>query len=604
MTAATHTTTDARNGSRDPAMPRVWSGRRRLLLMQLVGCGVAQAVAGLAMALQVETLLSAASAEPGVDPVHAMPTWMLVVGLIGAVLGIGVIRWIERIVAEDLGQDYVFEQRRRLVTAAFGGAGNRSLGVIVTRASNDLTAVRTWISRGLVPLLTGLPLILVVLGALTFSHLIIAAAVALPLLLMAALLPWLARIARERARTVRRMRGRMSARIADAVKAGDSVILAGAVRRELNAVDRDSRKVVDAAVQRSYVTGLIRALTVTAASLSTVAVVLLSTFGWIDTASVASVMTLLGVMATPLTDLGQVVEYRQNFRAARRVIAPVLHQARELTAAEADRERRWDQADADSAAELEDAPGRLDVVGATVSHRDALVELPALHATPGSVVQLQSTDPLRRRQALDAVLMAAEDSPAQVRISGADYPLAPLRERRHLVGVAARHLPLERGSVRRLTAYRTPEASDGEIRWMLDRVGLIDTVEDHPRELGRRLKNDGEPWTRQQVARLKVARAFLGQPPLVVLDEVDQDLDTDGLRRLAGLLDRHPGVVLVSSSNPHALLQHSRRAESGSFLWNVDRVKCEARQDPGQTDTARMPTAPITEELPAVHASG
>ncbi|MGO1182695.1 MAG: ABC transporter transmembrane domain-containing protein [Micrococcaceae bacterium] len=570
----------------EPRMPRVWAGRRRLLLIQLVGCGVAQAVAGLAMALLVETLLSAASAVPGVDPVHPMPTGLLVAGLIGSVLGIGVIRWIERIVAEDLGQDYVFEQRRRLVTAAFGGAGNRSLGVIVTRASNDLTAVRTWISRGLVPLLTGLPLILVVLGALTVSHLVIAAAVAVPLLVMAGLLPWLARLARQRARTVRRMRGRMSARIADAVKAGDSVILAGAVRRELNAVDRDSRKVVDAAVQRSYVTGLIRALTVTAASLSTVAVVLLSTFGWIDTASVASVMTLLGVMAAPLTDLGQVVEYRQNFRAARRVIAPVLHQARALTAAEAERERRWERSAAGPGDVAGDGAAALgvDVVDTTVVRHDAPVRLPALHAAPGSVVQVRSSDPLVRRDALDAVLLAEEDSPARVRIAGADYPLAPLRQRRHLVGVAARHLPLERGSVRRLTAYRTPEATDGEIRWMLDRVGLTETVQGHSRGLGRPLKNDGAPWTSQQAARLKVARAFLGQPPLVVLDEVDQDLDAEGLVRLAELIDRHPGVVLVSSSNPQALLR-SPRAAAAVVVWDLD-------------------AGPVTAKLPVVHASG
>ena len=48
--------------------------------------------------------------------------------------------------------------------------------------------------------------------------------------------------------------------------------------------------------------------------------------GIIDVAGVASIMTLLGVMQITMGDLGRVVEYRQNYRAALRILAPISAQ--------------------------------------------------------------------------------------------------------------------------------------------------------------------------------------------------------------------------------------------------------------------------------------
>src|SRR5699024_295296 len=116
-------------------------------------------------------------------------------GLAGAVVGIGLTRWLERVVAEDLGQDYVYEQRRKLVAAALHNIGNRSLGVVVTRASNDLTAVRNWIAQGIVPLLTAVPLIAVILAGLAVTNLPVAMTVAIPLTVTGGVMPFLARTA-------------------------------------------------------------------------------------------------------------------------------------------------------------------------------------------------------------------------------------------------------------------------------------------------------------------------------------------------------------------------------------------------------------------------
>src|SRR5690606_3035307 len=121
-----------------------------------------------------------------------------------------------------------------------------------------------------------------------------------------ALVP-LARSALGRARALRRARGRLSGFLADTVRASGSVGASGAVQRELNAVDRHSRRVVRASVRRSRVTGFVRALTVTVASAWTVLMIVLVSLGAVEAAQLPSLLTLLGVMSMPMSDLGRVV---------------------------------------------------------------------------------------------------------------------------------------------------------------------------------------------------------------------------------------------------------------------------------------------------------
>lgn len=558
-----------------PKMPPVWRDMRRWLIMALVALGVSQAVLALSMAFSVDALLSTAGATTTTTTAgqSASVPWAGMSGLVGAVLGIGLARWLERIVAERLGQDYVYEQRRRLITSALGEIGNRSLGVIVTRASNDLTAVRNWIAQGIVPLATALPLIVTVIVVLAITNWPVAVAVFVPLGLMAAALPFLSEMTHRRARTLRRFRGRMSAHIADTVRAGESIRVSGAMNRELNAVDRNSARVVGAAVARARVTGLVRALTVTAASLCTAAVVFIALLGVIDVAEVASIMTLLGVMATPLGDLGRVVEYRQNYRAARRILAPMLSAANVLRRDERRREKAW------KAAKPQPRPGHR---GLTVEKLIASgVELPSMDARPGERILLDSAHPAHVRATVRALIDAHVDfegtatnsdeaSNPTVIVDGLDFASAPGKKRRELVGFASDRIPLERGSVQRLASYRKPEALDGEVRWMLNRVGLGPRVESSSGGLKMKLKNDGTPWNSVDVARLKLARALLGTPPLLVLEHIDSAMDEAGLASLREILAAYPGVVLFVSSQLEALVTDHR-------TWQLDGVDAESR---------------------------
>lgn len=571
--------TEARG--RDERMPTVWRGRRRWLLVLLLLLGVFQAAMALVMAFTVDALLGGPAQlnqalRSGVGPdgqaldpaaLAQMGTyipWPQLALLAGAVLSLGAARWAERVVAEDLGQDYVFEQRRRLIGSALAGAGNPSLGVTITRASNDLTAVRNWISQGLVPLVTAVPLIAVVVAVLTLSTPLVGAAVGAPILLLVVLLPPLAKATFERARHLRRRRGRMSARIADTVQAGESIQAAGGVKRELNALDRDSGKVVGAAVARAKVTGLVRALAITAAALSTAAVVTLGALGMVDAAGVASALTLVGVMAAPLGELGRVVEYRQNYKAARRIQAPLLSQADRLQEDERLREQAWNE-----------VPRQREVTGRHGLRISRMCvdgqRAPLLAARAGERILVHSHDPGRIQPFL-AALLAGQNTPGPeghevpelvMMVDGYDYTRAPGRQRRRLLGHASARIPLERGSVSRSITYRHPSADEEQMLRALDRVGLVETVEALRNGTGTRLKNGGQPLSASQRARLKLGRALMDDPPLLVLDGIDADLDAAGIDLLREELADYPGVVLFTSSAPEAIAP-------GHRVWTID----------------------------------
>lgn len=523
-------------------MPPIATGRRRILLAVLVALGLLQAALAVLSAVQIRDLLDT----------DAPTDWWDVVSVVGFVLGIGGARWIERVVAEDIGQDYVFEQRRRLVAAAIADdAHTGSLGVTITRASNDLTAVRNWISLGIATLVTGIPLVLTVAVGLFVMDPVVGAVIAVHLLAVAALMPVMAAATLRRAREVRRRRGRMSARIADTVVAGESVRAAGAVRRELNALDRTSRRVVGANIERAWITGATRALTATIASAATVSVVVLATMDKVDPAAVASIMMLLGVITVPITDAGRVVEYRQNYRAATRILAPLLQRAKKLRQREEEKMRRFD-----SSRHRNWGDGFFSAQGVVADgHR-----LPSISADPGQVIRMVATDPHRIRAAV-AGLAGAQPEGALV-VEGIDLGIAPLTVRRDLIGIASHHVPLERGSISRLVSLRTPDIGEKEILRIIEAVGLTSTVGAHPKGLSRTLKNGGQPWNTSEIMQLKVARAFLREPGVVVIEGLDASLSEDALSRIREVINGYPGVVLFSSSIPD-VIEHDG-------VWDLD----------------------------------
>ncbi len=553
-----------------PRLPKLVTGKRRGLFLSLLALATACGGLGVLIALLVGALVGGGAVLP----------MSLGIGALILLLGYG--RYLERVLAEKLGQHYVAQLRLSLISHSLLAARVPSVGITVARASNDLSSVRNWVAQGIAPLLAGIPLVLISMAGLWVLHPALALGLGAPVLVLAGILLLLARPAYERARTLRRHRGNLAARIADTVAASSAVVAAGGVARELSRVAASGTKVVDAAVSRARLAAVLRACSLGMPLLATAVVVLVSRTAALDAGHIATALTLLGLCAAPVGEWGRIVEYRQNYRAASRIIAPLLAEEGELSAGP-----RLRGSAPQAAAEIQ--ASRVSGVwlrGVEIDDRP----IPELGAEPGERIRMTGAD-ARVRGELFGVLATARTARGPILGNlgvddsgcGAGYVVAGVvpaavgeKKRRRLIGAAFASMVPERGTVLRALRYRRPDADPAKALALAARLGL-DTGSLEHRE-NTQLRRGGTPLGAAQRAGLMVARAMLGSPKLLLLNDIDAQLDAAARAELEAMLRSYRGVVIVSSDAPWC---------EGYREWDLDIPAAETQDVPGFSAAVR-----------------
>lgn len=533
----------------NPSMPALFVGRRRLLLIALAGLGVLQAALSVAVAVLTPRLLTAGAGA-----------WGLAATLLGAALLVGAARIGERVAAEDLGQDYVRETRRLLVTSALVPERSVNLGSTIARTTNDLTAVKNWVSLGIAPIVVGVPLIAGIVIGLFLLLPTLGLVVVVTLAVFFLSLWALSRVFLRRAVAVRRVRGKMAGYVADTVTAAESIRVTGGVRREVVKVDRISEQLQAAAHRRAVVSGTMRG---SAASITTVLGVLVAITGSVAGSTGAAVTTavfIAGMLGAPVTELGRVGEYRQNFNAACRVLRPLLENAHGF----GERERRQRRA-RDRMRHHGNPRGLARDAVHVADLRDAEGAVPALVAGPGSRVLLTGGSPERLERVTREITGDLPASDAWITVAGRHLYAMTAKGRRELIGVASRDVPLQRGTISRVVRYRLGGDEDVSVADLLERMGMAGRIARLPEGEATRLKRGGEPLSVNERALLKIAGAVAGDPPLLVLNHVDDQVDVRDRPILRALLADYPGCVILRSSTPQDLLDRYE-------VWNVDEL--------------------------------
>ena len=472
--------------------------------------------------------------------------------LVAAAVAVGALTASATVLGERLGQHYVHEIRLGLIRRSLSQGGVSSLGIAITRTSNDLNSVRNWIIQGIVPLAAGAPLLVGATAVLFALEPWLALGLLGPMVVLVTALLLLTPMTYHRTRLLRRARGRLSSHVADTLLATTAIRSAGGGPRELRRIDRLGTAMIESAISRSRVAGALRGAGAAASGFTTATIVGVAAVKSLPTPTAAAALSLVGLLAGPLLDLGRATEYRQAYRAARRIIGPHVEPGEPeapLPAARPD-------------CTVTDMRGLF----AAGLHAGSDGDLPPLVASPGERIVLHVSDRSAASRVLSQFAGLGSPSDAQVLVDGFDLLDADPRTLRRLVGYAAQGMLLSHGSIARAALYRTPDASRSEVRGLLERVGLAERVAGLAKGEETILRHGGEPLQVHERAALLLARAVAGTPPLLVLDRLDADLGHAGQEVMRVLLRDYPGVVLLASDAPDRVVEPT-------LLWSSDGLR-------------------------------
>ncbi|MGW1662856.1 thiol reductant ABC exporter subunit CydD [Streptomyces microflavus] len=211
----------------------------------------------------------------------------------------------------------------------------------------------------------------------------------------------------------------------------------------------------------------------------------------------------------------------------------------------------------------EDVPDstRLELEGVTVRHEgrtEPSLDAVSLTVEPGETVALVGPSGVGKSTLLNVVLGFAVPDEGRVRVGGRDLAELDLERWRSRIAWVPQRPHLFAGTIAENVRLARPDADEAAVVAALRDAGAYDFVAELPDGERTLLGEDGSGLSAGQRQRLAIARAFLADRPVLLLDEPTASLDgeteagiVDAVRRLAAgrtvlLVVHRPALLAVA----------------------------------------------------------
>ncbi len=519
-----------------PPLPPLWQGFRRSALVGLATSSLAQAMLVVGAALFGRALIDQEIPFSGALSLGV---------LVGMLLTVAMLRRWQIVQAERLAQHYIAEVRLALfdtlATLSPVGRLKRSRGGVMLRFVGDAQALRAWVGFGIPALVSaGIAWLALVVGLALLDAALAAVTIlvgSLAALGMLWTLPSLAKAVRQ----ARLRQAYIAANVHDKLAALSVMQSAAQQGRERRRLQRQNERLADAMALRAAAQGrhhFVLDLALACLALAVIGLLLFDTPGAHEvhvpgtTGQLIGALGLIGLLATPLRRIGRAMEQRTAAQVARERIAEFL----------ADAEPRPAGAPSDP----QPANGSVQIAGWPLSAQPGHTF--GGHGGAGQRIAVLGAPGSGKTTLLETLARLRPLSAGGIWLGGVPIDDISARRFARAVSFIAPEMPLMRGSVGKNLRYRRSSATLPDLQSACDAAGWPQPLDEAT--LDRRVRDAGANLTGQEKRALALARALVGAPLLLLVDDMEHCLAAPTVQALQRLFGAHQGALIYSTHDP------------------------------------------------------
>lgn len=475
---------------------------------------------------------------------------------------IAVFAWLkykERSDAEALGQLYIHQLRNRMFSRLcrtdLRQLDQYGRGDIILRFASDLTAIRQWISLGYARLLVAGVIIVFVIITLCFINFTLTIIIAIVMMFNVIASLYIGHRMEKEFREARRSRSYLTNNLTEKITSLFTVKVFGQRNREKSRINKQSKRVVDSMVARAKIIGINRAITEISLLLSTSAVLVFGTVLVKDTSttagSVVAAMVVVALLTQPLRNIGRIYEYWHACNIAREKLECFLNKVKP------------------EGREIPEQIGGGLLKLNVLSDFNGKVQ-PDKIIPFGKKIVILGKNGTGKSSLLANIAGVMRPSNGGVFLDGINVLNLQEKYLRTMIGMASSSLPLIKGTILKNICYRLPSATKEEIKQVIKDCRLESFINQLKNGLDFKVSIDGNNLSDGQKQKIILARALIGTPKILLLDEADSFLDEEASKLVSSIVENYLGTVIMVTHNINQILLADEvwLMSNGAIKWS------------------------------------